>query len=133
MRTVFINISNHPTTKWSGDQLEAIHSFPNVDKIVDIPFPQINPEWDELDVLQKAEEMFNNIMHQYNDITNDIIFHIMGEMTFVYAFVSMVQKHFGHKCICVASTTERIVEEKDGVKTSVFKFKRFRGYPSFYV
>ena len=133
MRTIFINISNHPTTKWSSEQLDAIKGFPNVDKVVDIPFPQISPDADELDVLQQAEEMFNTIMGQYNNITEDIIFHIMGEMTFVYAFVSMAQKHFGYKCICVASTTERIVEEKDGVKISVFKFKRFRGYTAFYV
>ena len=52
--------------------------------------------------------------------------HIMGELTFVYAIVSKL-KQSGIECY--ASTSERnVVENNNGLKTSIFKFVNFRRY-----
>jgi hypothetical protein len=123
---VFVNYSNHPFSTWSKEQQDAIQQF-HPSTIVDIQFPQIDSNATEMDVVALAKEQLEMIFRIYEDAEN-IIIHIMGEMTFVAYFVSMINKYHGFKAICIASTTERIVEEKDGKKISTFQFKRFRQY-----
>ncbi len=41
MANTFINLTNHPSTKWGADQLAAAKKYGN---IVDIPFPAVDPE-----------------------------------------------------------------------------------------
>lgn len=121
MQKVFINFSNHPSQKWSEEQKEAAQKY---GEIVDIPFPQINPEMTSTEVYNIANWWVKNILSAYSK--DDIIsIHVMGEMNFVFAFVNIAK---AHKIPCFASTTERIVKEENGVKTSVFQFIQFRRY-----
>lgn len=121
MKKVFINLSNHPSQKWSEEQKEAAQKY---GEIVDIPFPQINPEMTSTKVYNTANWWVKNILSAYNN--DDIVsIHVMGEMTFTHAFVKIAT---AHNIPCFASTTERVTTEKDGVKTSVFQFVQFRQY-----
>lgn len=120
MQKVFINVSNHPSQKWSEKQLKAAEYY---GEIVDMDFPQIPAEEDAVELHDLANMSVKNILRLYKDA--HITIHIMGEMNFTYAFVHIAK---AHGINCVASTTERIVTEKDGVKTSVFNFVQFRRY-----
>ena len=61
-----------------------------------------------------------------NGATPDAV-HLMGEMTFTYALVSLLQ---AANILCVASTSDRkVIEEENGKKTILFEFKQFRAYP----
>lgn len=121
MKKIFINFSNHPSQKWSEEQKEAAQKY---GEIVDIPFPQINPEMASTEVQHWANYWVRNIISKY-DINTCIYIHIMGEMNFVFSFVNIAK---AHGIPCFAATTERIVEEKDSVKISKFQFIQFRQY-----
>ena len=120
MRKVFLNISNHPSTKWGEEQLKAAQKY---GEIVDIQFPNVPADEDAATIHNLANMSAKNILRLYKD--DLVTIHIMGEMNFVFAFVNIAK---AHKIPCFASTTERIVKEENGVKTSVFKFLQFRQY-----
>ena len=124
---MLINISNHPSEKWSVlQQCAANEQF---GKVMDIPFPAISPLWNPQQVNQAVEEMFEFVLQKCEELKIDLhklTIHLMGEMTFCFALV----QQFRNKNIpCVASTTERkVLEEADGKKTVQFNFVRFRNY-----
>lgn len=124
MNTCFINVSNHPSAKWSSSQYDAAVKY---GEIVDYPFPSINPEWDDVQVSSLANDYVNRIISEKNALKDkNLVFHIMGEMNFTYALVSKLS-NLGY--VCLASTTQRIVKEKgDNAKEVVFEFVRFRKY-----
>lgn len=119
---MFINFSNHPSSSWLKEQLAAAHEY---GEIVDISFPNINPEFTSSMLNELADEAVVTI----TSYGKDIVVHIMGEMTFTYTVVSRL-KALGIKC--VASTTKRdpkkVVMLPDGTKISDFHFIQFREY-----
>ena len=117
---MFINLSNHPSDKWSKEQLEAASIYGDV---VDIPFPQVEPEASEEEIMTLADEYADRI----NEIHTDQPFvHVMGEMTFTYAMVRRLQSS---NITCLASTTRREVKElEDGKRITTFRFVKFRRY-----
>jgi hypothetical protein len=119
---MLINLSNHPSTDWPDEQkTAAIEQF---GEIWDLPFPSVNPKGDEEYIKSLVNEYLVKIDDMICNIASTNI-HVMGEMTFSFAMVTALQqKGFS----CVSSTTERIVKEENGVKTSEFKFVRFRNY-----
>ena len=123
----FVNISNHPIIGWSEEQRTEAENFVRGEGIlIEFPFPQLDPEATEFDILPLAEKTLVDILNAHPD--DEFIFHIMGEMTFVYHFVKFAE-NFANRVICVASTTKRdVTENEDGSKTSKFKFVRFRQY-----
>ncbi len=121
---MFINLSNHPSNRWNSTQKKIASSFGS---IKDIPFPKIDPKASSADILTLAKTYFEDIIDIKNSANTPITVHIMGEMNFVYALVSLLQ---AIDIQCVASTTERkVLEEKDGKKTVQFNFIQFRDYP----
>ncbi|MBK9404753.1 MAG: hypothetical protein IPN57_09505 [Ignavibacteria bacterium] len=42
----FLNISNHPSDKWGDKQLSTALEL--AEEIINLPFPNINPEWDQV-------------------------------------------------------------------------------------
>lgn len=115
---MLLNLSNHPSTLWGDNQKKSAERL--YKKIQDLPFPQINPEWNEDQIDDLVQEYFMKIQ----DINPQAV-HIMGEMTFTYRLVNRLK---GVGISCVASTTNRKAIEKDGVKTSTFEFVKFRSY-----
>lgn len=115
---MLLNLSNHPSVNWPEEQIKA--ATEQYGSIKDLPFPQIDPSAASIDVEKLAEEY----EHKIREI-NPTAIHIMGEMTFTYKLVTRL-KDIGIPCI--ASTTERITEVDNNIKTSVFKFIQFRPY-----
>ena len=125
---IFINLSNHPSSTWKGKQL--LEATKNNAKLIDIKFPNIDPEASTTVIDILVNKYINEILSYINNDTRleDVIVHIMGEMTFTYRMVEKLQNYYGIKC--VASTTKRIVEENEenDKKTSRFEFIQFRNY-----
>ena len=122
---MLINLSNHPSANWSSQQMTAAQVY---GKTIDLPFPEVDPSGNEESIQSLRDEYLQKIDDICRDLAcnvSTITVHIMGEMTFTFAMVSALQKR---DITCIASTTERVVSEENGLKTSEFRFVRFRKY-----
>jgi len=129
--TKFVNISNHPIAGWTDKQKQAAKDlFPAGSEIEfqDWGFPNIDPRKDTQQVfddyiLPYGRRIMEMIL--FDKSIQDIKIHLMGEQTFCCGLATYL-----YDCdvgdILYVSTTERITEEKDGVKTSRFEFVQFR-------
>ena len=119
---VFINLSNHPYSTWSEDQLEAARQYGELNYL---EFPAVNPEWDDNDISDAAGKLIREIREMAPD-SEAATLHIMGEMTLTYSLVETF-KALGYRC--VASTTVRHSwTDEQGNKVTSFRFVRFREY-----
>lgn len=121
---MLINLSNHPSDKWSTKQLSS--ALRKYKSIVDLPFPHISPKATTSQVKAKAKRYLNKVVKfisSSSDKNNAV--HLMGEFTFVYQLTYLLkQKNIS----IVVSTTNRIVEAVNGKKIVTFDFIRFREY-----
>jgi hypothetical protein len=123
---MLINLSNHPLENWAKTQNDAANS--KYGEVLDILFPSINPNYEAKEIQELASEYYSKIMlilkNNYKKDQKNAI-HIMGELTFVYNLVKQLKSS---GITCIASTSHRIVEEKDGKKIVQFNFVKFREY-----
>lgn len=136
----FLNISNHPSSKWDDKQKNSALEI--AEEIIDLPFPNINPEWDTVRYshLSGLKDLINpfkrrdtanslgNFVYYYNS-SNTVVM-IQGEMCYTHYLVNALQKE-GYTVVC-ATTERNTVENADGTKTVKFEFCRFRNYESAY-
>ena len=116
------NLSNHPSDKWS--ELQTATANEQFGEIVDLPFPQIEPDATKADIAKIAQDCLIRV--QQIGQPNGTAIHIMGEMTLTYQLVGML-KDAGYRCY--ASTTVReVYEQEPGKKTVIFQFVKFREY-----
>ena len=123
---MFINISNHPSSKWSPEQLAAASQY---GKIVDIQFPNIPAEADHSEVeslawdyVIRAEDLLRDpATERAKDGSHAI--HVMGETSFVVAFVRNCR--LGVPLVC-STTAREVVDLGDGKKEARFRFVQFR-------
>lgn len=120
---MFINLSNHPSEKWTVAQTKAAEIY---GEIVDLPFPSVDPAGDTTYIDNLANEYVEKVVSMADG--EHTVVHIMGEMTLIY---SIINKLNSKGIICVCSTTERIVEDlENGEKKVLFNFVKFREYAS---
>lgn len=118
---IFVNLSNHPSSAWSKEQIHAAKEFGN---IIDMPFPQVSPDATSKEIEDISTKCVESIMSYTRD--NDVTVHVMGEMGLTYSLVSQLKKR---GILCVCSTSYRIVEDEgDGKRLVQFQFKKFRDY-----
>ena len=121
MNNMFLNLSNHPSASWEEAQLRAAAVY---GKIVDLPFPAVNPTGDERYIEKLADEYFGKVWLLVEDENTTV--HLMGEMTLTVAILKRLELM---GIPCVASTSKRMVKEDCfGYKEVIFKFERFRKY-----
>lgn len=129
---MFINLSNHPSDRWSEEQRKAALELSRqlgdhigqAPSISDIPFPNINPHADKAAIEQIADQYFGQICSYATPTTTAV--HVMGEMTCTFA---IIRRLLAHGYTCVAATSERnTVENPDGTKLTTFNFAQFRPY-----
>lgn len=119
---MLLNLTNHPSTAWTPLQKQTAEQL--YGSIADMPFPNIPPDWTSEQIAALAASYLADIQAKY---PAPLTVHLMGEMTFTATLVHLLQKN---NTPCVASTSERIVEEKpDGQKVVTFQFVQFRAYP----
>ncbi len=116
---MLINLSNHPSSVWQANQLDAAQS--RFGKVVDLPFPVIDPLLPSSELDRLVEDFEIQIRK-----LNPLAVHLMGEFVFCYRLGNRL-KAIG--ILVVASTTQRqVIYAPDGEKTSVFTFVQFRTY-----
>lgn len=111
---ILVNLSNHPSSAWSEEQKGSF-------EIIDLPFPQVDPDGDA----DYIESLANEYLQKIIEIGRDSSVHIMGEFNFCYCLINKL-KDLGIRCL--ASCTKRDTVEENGVKISKFKFVQFREY-----
>ncbi|MGN0643072.1 MAG: hypothetical protein ACI4JJ_07980 [Huintestinicola sp.] len=120
--SVFINFTVHPSDSWDTAQTAAAKKY---GRIVDIPFPTVDPHADEEQVTETAARYFELISSRSPSAVL-----CQGEMTLCFAVVQLL-KNAGITVLC--ATSERAAATKklpDGSteKISYFKFVGFRRY-----
>lgn len=118
---MLINFTNHPYSVWSENQRMAADCF---GEIVDVPFPEVDPNADETTISHLADEYVDQLLAGRKVETLSV--HIMGEFTLCYAIISRLQ---ARGVRCMASCTRRdVIYSHDGTKKVGFHFTRFREY-----
>jgi hypothetical protein len=121
---MLINLSNHPFSSWSTKQRQAAEAY---GECLDLPFPAINPSWDEEQIEKLSSEYFDKVIAMGSG-HKQVAVHLMGELTFCFSLLRKLQRA-GIRC--VASCAQRNVEDApDGVKRVIFAFENFREYVS---
>lgn len=119
--SLFINLSNHPSSLWGEGQLAEAKKM---GEIVDMVFPVVNPCATTIELDEMAQKLVDDIRKLAGE--NNITVHVMGEMSLTYKVVQRLIS-WGIRCVC--STTQRIVtEDADGRKVTEFHFEQFRDY-----
>ena len=120
-RSLFINLSNHPSSQWGENQLAEAKKL---GEIVDMEFPVVKPCATTIELDEMAQKLVDDIRKLAGE--NNITVHVMGEMSLTYKVVQRLIS-WGIRCVC--STTQRIVtEDADGRKVTEFHFEQFRDY-----
>ena len=119
---MLINCSNHPSRLWSSSQKAAASAY---GEIVDIPFPQVDPQLDENGIRQLVKEYAALIEAK----GADAVF-LAGEFSFLFMLVDKLRRD-GENVICACSkreTQEVLRPDGSSEKKAVFVFERFRKY-----
>lgn len=122
MEKIFINHTNHPSARWSAEQLAASRAY---GQIADVPFPAVDAEATAEEVRELVRVQAEKIMEM-----EPAAVLCQGEFNYTFALVERL-KRLGVKV--VAATSERTVLEEtmsDGStrQVSTFKFVQFREY-----
>lgn len=133
MKNLFINYSNHPSGKWSKEQLEAAKEL---GEVVDLAFPPVDPKASSNDIIEltiaehyRIEEFIEKLRPEIiknDDLDNlpKIYVLIQGEFTlFWYLTQYLVAANITPM---VATSYRRTKILDDGKKIVDFRFIRFR-------
>ncbi len=114
---MFVNFSNHPSELWKDDQIAAAKEYGD---IIDVPFPNVLPEFSEDDITRLADESVEKIL----SLKPKCVL-CQGEFTLAFA---VIKRLLAAGITTVAACTQRNVTIVGDVKMSEFKFSRFRKY-----
>ena len=123
---MFINISNHPSLKWSSAQLESAFALTSDKHVMDIPFPAVPATATKTDILKLADGLHHNVMANKPEVVM-----IAGEFTLAYTLIELCLRA-GVKVVAACSdrrTKEVVNEDGTTTKTTVFEFIQFREFP----
>ena len=119
---MFVNFSNHPSSKWSTEQLEAAKKFGD---IKDINFPAVKTT--------ETSDSIKNLTKCYAEkilaLKPDCVM-CVGEFTLCYNVINILKEN---NITVVAAVSDRIVKnitDENGIehKDVIFEFKGFREY-----
>ncbi|GHV37276.1 hypothetical protein FACS1894187_13590 [Synergistales bacterium] len=119
---MLINFTNHPSAKWTAEQLTAANVY---GEIRDIPFPEVDPDGRETYISELADKYVAQIM-AFDP--NAVL--CQGEMTLAFAVAARLVEF---NVTTLAACSKREVSENIGangetVKHAEFRFIRFRKY-----
>lgn len=121
---MFVNLSNHPSEKWS-DQQKGMFSGGHA--IVDIPFPPVPASASMVEVHAMARDIvaahFIDPARGWTDGRKNRVM-VQGEFSLTIELTRMLQA-LGWECV-VACSERNTVDNDDGTKTTRFEFVRFR-------
>ncbi len=117
----FLNITNHPSANWPKEQREAALAIGR--EIVDIPFPEIDPTWESVRVVEMAVDFFKDLQDRSLLPAAAVV---QGEYTFSFALVLLFLRA---NLPCYNATTKRMVQhDESGAIVKRFEFVQFRAF-----
>ena len=120
---MLLNCTNHPYDSWGDAQREAALRL--YGKVVDHPFPKVGPTWDVERVRSEVAAYADGI----ESIGPDAVL-AAGDFSFLFMLVDRLLAD-GVEVVSSCSarnTVERLDENGNNVKTTVFAFEGFRPY-----
>ena len=112
-----MNFSNHPSSAWEPEQIEAAERY---GKIVDIPFPAVDPRASSEGIKAVGKEYVEIIINCDPEAVM-----CQGEFTLCYFVITELKKR---NVRVLAACSRRMVEETEGGRIVKFRFERFREY-----
>lgn len=122
MNHTFVNLTNHPSARWSDTQrLAALEYGP----IQDLPFPAISAH-DTLEYISRLAAVY---LEKLKAIENPVVL-IQGEAVFTYELVRLLEQTGIPALAAVSSRQAQETILRDGTtqKTAYFVFEGFRPY-----
>ena len=122
MEKIFINHTNHPSARWSAEQISAAKVY---GEIVDVPFPAIDDEATAQEVRALAEVNAEKIL-----ALKPAAVLCQGEFNYTFALVERL-KTFGVTVFAATSkrvSVEEILPDGSTRQVSTFHFVQFREY-----
>jgi len=124
---MFLNLSNHPVSTWSPEQLAAARAL-GLGEPTDLEggMPLVPPEAEAVDVEGMADRILASAL-----AAGVAGAHVSGEFTLTMALVQRLHAR-GIPCLIATSQREVVVEPRpDGSseKRAIFRFVRWRHYP----
>lgn len=119
---LFINHTNHISSRWGEDQLNAAKQY---GEIQDMPFPAVDPSLDEVEVHKMAEAAAEQIIN----LAPAVVL-CQGEFTYTFNLVELL-KEAGITVLSACServTIETVEKNGNTRRESSFRFVRFRKY-----
>lgn len=117
-KKVFINFSNHPSSTWSEPQIAAALQY--ADRIIDFPFPSVDPNMDESGLYELAGEIKEKILSM-----NPAAVMCQGEFGLSFA---VIRRLLDAGVTVLHACSERNVTANGNVKTVRFDFVQFRRF-----
>lgn len=122
MRKIFINHTNHPSSRWGAEQISAARAY---GEVLDVPFPVVNPNA----TAEEVSRLVQGNLKKFLEI-EPIAVLCQGEYNYTFAMVEQLKTH---GVLVMAATTERVTAEEilaDGSTHHVsnFRFVQFREY-----
>lgn len=118
----FVNFSNHPSELWGEKQRQEALKW---GEIVDVPFPDIDPNASKKAIAILAERCVEEIMEYDPEAVM-----CQGEFSLAYTVVQLLKEQ-GVVVVTACSqrvVTEQRISESETQKNSVFEFVKFREY-----
>ena len=82
---MLVNLTNHPSSKWSDEQRKASEIYGD---IIDIPFPVIDPVFDDGYFDTIADEYVGKVV----ELSGDLVVLVQGEYVLTFKLVEMLKK-----------------------------------------
>lgn len=117
MEQYFINFSNHESACWSEKQIQSANVY---GRIIDIPFPQVDPACTEADVRRIGDEYLKRIME-----LQPAAVLCQGEFSVSYYVIRKLKLQ---GVTVVAACSKRNTVMDGNKKISQFEFEKFREY-----
>ena len=123
---MLINLSNHPSSSWTSEQMQAAIS--DYGEVVDLQYPPINGRTTEVEIKNYAQIY----LHKIEEMNPAAVF-LAGEFTFTFMLADALISR-GYLVLAATSkrTTQEVVQPDGTVKkVSKFNFVQFRPYERF--
>lgn len=122
---MFINISNHPSTRWSAEQLAAAKNLGG--NVIDIALPNVPPTASTEDVGGMAKAIAEDAIGSV-PLGESATAMVAGPLGFCRAAVKVLEKA-GITCVEACSersTSEQVLPDGSTRKVVTFQFIQFR-------
>jgi hypothetical protein len=122
---VLINCSNHPSSSWSSEQRSGW------DEIIDVPFPNVSPEWDTNDHAYQhtIQTLWRNIVDVIRSRDEGAVYlYVSGEYSVCFEIFVRAKELLIPLAVPTTKRETAELRNEDGsvTKTTRFAFVRWR-------